>query len=722
MELYIETDEAGVYGIIDTFLNETIVLNTKTLYTQDITAVFKGFTNNFSVQASPNNVKLLDYFGYTNRLQPTSVKKRAKLFIDSQLFKEGIITIEGASFVNEEPSLFELSFSDGQKNLTEILGEDTFKDLTGGNITWNSRTIKAGLTNIQSADDGLRWFVPFVSTDRIFTLYNSLVVLPTDNINYSISKPITSENVLLPQELRPAIFLSEILQSINSKYDIKIDPLPFIGNSSQLTDLSVMCVSANVATREVKALIQKTNWDYDFFREERFDIIIKPNSIFELKYLGYGAGEEHAAGFYIDITLSKTPTSSLAAIEDVDGKFVYSLEVWEVFPTGGKKKKLPIEKTITGAESGSCRLQVGVGLGVFTPEGGNQPSTLIKPLISVFASVDALAEWKYTAVSFRWGRDVWTKAVLNNVQPSAAPMEINLFKSLPEMKLIDFVKSIYTMFAYKKFNEGVLNDFYYTKKTVDNIEHQGERVENDLTPFADLSKVPKKTNTKYDAYDLKHFTSEYQQNKAFAIANGQEWGQLKYPVGIKPKSEFKIETKFTAPVFNPVGTDADNTVLTFYPFGSEPKLNDTETRFVYSTIVKEFPIFYYQGSEAISTPYAFVDTDLKQVVAINRYHKIGHKSLRTFTGVDNYISSLFNIVTGDYIDQNTLYQQGYKNYIEDTLSGKKLIHTIDLDLPTTELQKFNDNQEIIIKENKYSILESSISLTDGKTKLTLLNK
>ena len=119
MQLYIETNDAGVYGLIDTFLNETIVLNTKTLYTQDITAVYKGFTNNFSVQASSNNVKLLGYFGFTNRLQPTNVQKRAKLYIGSELFKEGIITIEGASFVNEEPSLFELSFSDGVSNLSE---------------------------------------------------------------------------------------------------------------------------------------------------------------------------------------------------------------------------------------------------------------------------------------------------------------------------------------------------------------------------------------------------------------------------------------------------------------------------------------------------------------------------------------------------------------------------------------------------------------------------
>ena len=63
MNLYVEKDTPGVYGLVDTFINETVTLNTKTIYVQDITAVFKGFTNDFSVEATPNTVKLLGYFG-----------------------------------------------------------------------------------------------------------------------------------------------------------------------------------------------------------------------------------------------------------------------------------------------------------------------------------------------------------------------------------------------------------------------------------------------------------------------------------------------------------------------------------------------------------------------------------------------------------------------------------------------------------------------------------
>lgn len=730
MTLYVEKETPGVYGLIDTFLDEKITLNTKTLYTQDITAVFKGFTNSFSVQASPNNIKLLGYFGYADQLQPTNIKKRAKLFLDGMLYKEGIITIESASWINSSPSLFSLEFSDGQKNLTEILGEDTFTELAEvGDIVWSTKNIQKALQGIQTGTGGIRWFVPFVSVQRIFSVDSRTEALPTDNIFYDPAKLITSENVLLEKELRPAMFVSEILQRINTKYDIKIDPTPYIGTATQLTDMCTICTS-DISVKETKAAIDTTSWTFEKFREERFDIIPKPLiDAFELNYLGYGGGSAHDATFGMIIQLAQT-TSSFTLFAgtpiisygtDVDKNFIYSMEVWEVTSLGEKKKKLPYS-IVSGSESGSARMKINIGLDVFTPEGGNEPSTFIKPLIAIFVAADTLAGWKFTNISFDWNLTGWSKGILNNVQPTAAPTSVNLFKSLANMKLIDFVKSIYTMFGYKKFKDEVLNDFYYIPKTIDTNTHVAYRVENDLTPYADLSKLTKKTNTKYDGYNLKHATSNYQQNKAFAITNDMEYGQLKYPLTGKPKTEFKIETKFTAPVFNPVLSNSDTMIYTFYPFGSTPELNDLETRFIYDTITEEFPVFYYNGVGDISTPYAYVDTDSKTLKSIGKYHKISHRSSRIFTGINNYITSLFNIITGDFIDQNTLYFMGYKGYVEDTLSGKKLIHTIDLNLPNIEIQKFEDSQEIIIKETKYTILESSISLTNGETKLTLLNK
>ncbi len=725
MNLYVEKDTPGVYGLVDTFINETVTLNTKTIYIQDITAVFKGFTNDFAVQATPNTIKLLGYFGYTEQFQPTSIQKRAKLFLNGDLFREGIITLKNTSWINSKPSLFELEFSDGQRNLTEILGEFTLASLNDGegDIVWSTKNIQKALQSIQNATGGVRWFVPLVSAQRIFIIDSSTDAIQTDNIAYKADKPIVSENILLPSEVRPAMFMSDILDKINRTYDIKIDPTPYIGNNTQLTDLATVCVTDSVFVKPVKASVTLSDWTYESFREERFDMIIKPDiDAFELHYLGYGGGSVHNA--YFDMVIGLFKKSSRGSADDfVNESFVNSIEIWTVDEFGDKLKK--VEYTIessSGNDANTAEIRTFIGLDIFCPEGSNVPSTFIKPLISVFVQAEALAEWKYTDFQFAWGTRSWNKGIINNVQTLSSLTPVNLFESLPSMKLIDFVKSIYTMFGYKKFKNQVLNDFYYVPKTIGSETHFALRAENDLTPYADLSKLTKKTNTKYDGYNLKHKTSGYQQNAAFLLANGMEYGQLKYPLTGKPKTEFKIETNFTAPVFNPVQSNADTIVYTFFPFGSEAKLNDEETRFIYETIVDELPIFYYNGVADISTSYAFVDTDAKILKAISKYHSISHRSNRVKTGADNFITSLFNIITGDFIDQNTLYVQGFKTYIEDTLSGKKLIHTIDLDLPTIEIHKFNDSDEIIIKETKYTVLESNLSLTPWKSKLTLLNK
>lgn len=736
MNLYIEKDTPNEYGLVDTFINESVTLNTKTTYLQDITAVFKGFTNDFSTEATPNNIKLYGYFGYNEQNAPTNIQKRAKLYLAGELFKEGIVTLKGTSWINGKPSLFEQEFSDRQKNLTEILGEDTLSMLNDGtgDITWSTKNIQKALQSIQSASGGFRWFIPLVSTQRIFAIDSR--ALATDNIAYFYGKPITSEDVLLTQEIRPAMFISDILDKINSKYGIRIDPTPYIGSITQLTDLATMC-TAEISIKEISAKITQLAWNYDLFREERFDISVKPliplslGNVFELKYLGYGGGSSHNATFGMIIQLAKSAVSTNAYFPDeanANASYIYNIEVWEVDTHGAKKKKLNYT-VIEGAESKSAKLKVSIGLDVFAPEGSSDPSTLIKPLIAVFVKADSLAEWKYTNIGFDWNSVNWVKSINNNVQPVVAPTNVNLFESLPEMKLIDFVKSIYTMFGYKKFKDKVLNDFYYAPKTIGSTAHSAKRIENDLTPWADLSKVTKKTNTKYDGYNLKHATSEYQQNIAFLAATGLEYGQLKYseidPITLKakkPSTEFKIETKFTAPVFSPVFSNADTIINTFYPFGSEPKLNDLETRFIYDTITKELPVFYYNGVLDISTPYAIVDTDSKILKSIGKYHGISHKSNRIKTGVSNYITSIFSIAAGDFIDQNTLYVQAFKSFIEDTLSGKKLIHTIELNLPNVQIQKFEDDQEIIIKETKYTVLESTLPLTGGLTKLTLLNK
>ena len=113
--------------------------------------------------------------------------------------------------------------------------------------------------------------------------------------------------------------------------------------------------------------------------------------------------------------------------DSANANFIYSMEVWEVGALGNKLKKLSYSVQ-SGAESKSTSLRIRIGLDVFTPEGGSEPSTLVKPLIGLFVSAGSLSEWRFTNIFFNWYSEDWNKGILNNVQPQVNTTTVNLFE------------------------------------------------------------------------------------------------------------------------------------------------------------------------------------------------------------------------------------------------------------------------------------------------------
>lgn len=736
MELYVDRTGTGKYVLIDTSPTEDVNLEDRTTYAQEINAVYKAFTSSMALDATPNNIRALGYFGNTELATSPKIKLDAKLYLGGVIFKTGFITIENVSYKNNKPSIFQVSFSDGIKNLTELVGDDLINDLNintdgtdslKGDFSWTSANIIGGLGGLMTASGNIPYFIPLVSIDRVFSIDSSAP--NTDNIAKS-TQTITSDNVLLPSEIRPAMFINDILKRIEDKYGFSMNITPYSASGKQtpLTGLATHCVATDTTTKPIKLKINNQPWNVEDFREERFNIIQRPDvSGFELNYLGYGGGSNHQGTFGMYIDLHKG-----AGDVKVEGKLVNSLEVWLMDSSGKPTKKLNYAVKL-GAEKGSPSIGLNIGLDVFTKPGENQPSTSVKPLICIMASVDNNSGFQNASVWFDWSNVTWIKGMWN-IPQSTLPAKANLFEGLAPIKVVDFIKSIYTMFGYKSFtdpsgNVYTVNDFFYKEKIVSDgknpikdFSHSSKRVENDLTPFADLSKLTKKPNPFYDGYNLKHKTSSYLANTAYLDQRKIEYGQLKYPIKGSPKSEFLIETKFTSPVFVNIPGNTDQLLTTYYPFKGEPKLNDSETRFVYDTVKDEMPIFYRRGTVTIGTQVAFVN--VSTVIGLQKFNVISHRSINILTTKNplNEITSLFAIADGDLENQNTLYIQGYQNYIEGTLSGGKLLHDLEIQFPNNvEVNKFSNNQEVIIKESRFTVAQSSISLTTGKGKLTLLN-
>ena len=113
---------------------------------------------------------------------------------------------------------------------------------------------------------------------------------------------------------------------------------------------------------------------------------------------------------------------------------------------------------------------------------------------------------------------------------------------------------------------------------------------------------------------------------------------------------------------------------------------------------------------------------------LNSYKKVG--SVHEATGFSLGFSLIESAIN------ESLYENYYADQIERLLNPNSLQHTFQLELPPNELilNFANDNQgesnipngfrlqnDIIIQEKKYSIIDATIDQTTGKTTITLLN-
>jgi len=71
MKIFVEPiPNTDNYTLLDTEISGDVTIEDKTIYQQEMTAIFKAFTTDFAVDATPNNVKALGYFGNLDLLTP----------------------------------------------------------------------------------------------------------------------------------------------------------------------------------------------------------------------------------------------------------------------------------------------------------------------------------------------------------------------------------------------------------------------------------------------------------------------------------------------------------------------------------------------------------------------------------------------------------------------------------------------------------------------------
>ncbi|MFB9079436.1 hypothetical protein ACFFLS_06080 [Flavobacterium procerum] len=309
--------------------------------------------------------------------------------------------------------------------------------------------------------------------------------------------------------------------------------------------------------------------------------------------------------------------------------------------------------------------------------------------------------------------------------------KIDVVASLPKVKVVDFFQSFLKTFNLSIYNPIIDSNELQILSIEDvNEEHKiYAKREVDYTPYVNTDSFTKSVQDKYTKYNFKHATSKYKSNIDYAAGNtlGLEYGQVSEDNGANKKNEYSIATTYT---IIPPRTVVNTNLVTYYGFSNEAA--DEENR--YKPINNELVLFVNNGltflSSGLQVGFLLAEST---VTPLSSYMLM----LPWFANTKQSLgfSVLIDDVSGDNTNKDkteSLYQRYYSAQTTRLLNVNSLSHKFDLYLPSSEIYVnptrgnepptgFRLQNDIIIGETRFSVLDANIDITTGKTKLTLLN-
>lgn len=689
-ELYVSLNGVN-YTILDLENTESIAMKYTFKDTQDISKVFIPFSLGFTFNATPKNLLNLGFFGDTDVVKLSDLRKiKAKIYVNSILNQTGFLKLENISYKNGKPDVIKASFVSSLTNLAKRIGDDTINTLGSKIISWNPKQIKNSIQSIATTSIDyvpLKWFTPLASTKRVWQ-YDNVNLTALDNIAYDAGTSLASNNLIQDNELRPAISFSTIFELIKKKYDLQIiQPLE---SQNEYKDMYAWCMGTSLGNNLEKKVIVKTSafdsqvgFSIDISNTTNKIKVVKPSNIYNSE--NYFIHKVELSGInYFGVDTSLT------------------LSIYRV----GDVSPIVTETKTISATTEFIEVQIP---DIFL-DGSNT--------IEYYCFISFTNNITWTNISIRVGlflslvADLVVISTPNNNFLDMGGSEIDLIATLPEVKVIDFLTSYLRMFNIAILDVTPDNDdlYFYTPLDI-------EQNKKTVTYTADISSVDKSVQDDFNYYIFKHADSNFRSNSDYKIGAGQEYGQTSYPE-IKPNEakEYKVETSFT--IIPPVLISGTADIITYYGFeaGAPDYLGTGESRF--NPNFGELVLFYSHGVASLGREFAIQDNDISGALILGKITNY----VKALPYTTDFKSISFSILVFNSIQYpNTLFNRYYLKIIQRYIDQNVMKQEFSLTLSSNEVNDFRLENDIVIGENRFSIIDSSIDVTSGKTKLTLLN-
>lgn len=707
-DVYVSFDDI-TYRKIDLFKNEPISIKHTSKDLTDITKTFLPYSLTFTVPSSDVNKSVLDWFGYSKSLKQVSEYKFfCKIYTNHSLSFKGLLKVTTSQFEDKKAKQYNVSFATTTTDLKALIGDETLQDLASLDISFSPKNVENLLV---SGDNqtvngvNVSYFIPFVSNNRVWSYENESDSELLDNIAYKSSLSATNERLINYLELRPAIHLKSLFELIINKYNLDV-LCPFF-NTPEFATMNMWCNENYSSDSRSKLLVLNKQYSNESpTLHGRTIVNFTDNSI----------------------KILKAPQTRLVRYRvTFNGVYIGTENVSCKITLRRKSDNLDVLNFQEELQNGNNQIEFSIPIGLF------QSNEFEFFTIIQFSNVVTYTHNSSRVLYRNNISDKISSYDNNNTLLASGFQNLDIFKMLPKMKVIDFITSF-----TKSFNISIVNNnpketllYWLRKQDIDTNGLEYSKNTLDYTPYLTDNKVVKSIPADYNSYSFKHANSKYFSNVNFKKQFSVDYGQVKYPLIDPPnKKEMKIETGFS--IIAPVTVQGYN-LITAYGFTDANPRIITSGASRYTPNYGEPTLFHRLNTATLPINIGIQSQDLSG--------NLINKSINTVNRVAPFSSSNFSLSFSNIIFQNvefvqSLFQRYYSTDIVRLTNPRNKICNFNLTLPANEIDinqytkvnqtsltptGFRIQNDILIEETKYSIIDATMDLTTGKTKIQLLN-
>ena len=743
VQLFINNEE------VDVFQDGSITIQSSIKDVKDPGKIFTDFSKNFTLPASTNNNKIFKhYYNYAIDIIDSggfdaAVAQEARIEINSRVYREGYIMLEGVDLKYNKPSTYRVTFYGNLRFLREKLDNTKLSDLTflknfylnyqatGTDSIYEYLTTSKNITDEEGTTHTQPLVVPLIThTDRLY--YNSDAAyygtLADGNLYYDGSYPNSPavRNGVSWDQLKPAIRIDLIIKAIEKLLSEGDDTVSFSTDFFNSTNLDYYNLYMWLHQKEGKIDSEDEEGKITTLID-KFNIGTIPSYVSGTSAVGFTAQFINSSGIgsgaaadKVKITINSPKVDTvLARLSLVSSDTTTKYDV-RIERNGVTYKEFTQEVQTGTTDYLETELDEGAYTFTVITESG--------------ASINFDSGFELRLIA-RIDRDYFDGSInVPDVVRTASNLATNTTgvfytrENLPDITVLEFLSGIFKMF---NLVAEVRNDSPTQKtivvKTLDDF-YTSSLVETDLTKNIDIQSSSVNKTLPYTKITFEYEDTDSLLAKQHKEANNITWGGEFADVkgDSRYEKEYTIKPPFGHMKFERLKDDNTGTFSDVQVGFSVTKSNEDAaagTQEKYNPYIGK-PVLFYPILLTSATEIPYVYNDRAANTTTISYF-IPSNAVDTQTSQTNHFGAEKNEynanVDGSESYTDNLFSQYYKNYISSVFNQFNRLTKLKAILTNAFISNFSLADTVVVSGEKYNINKINLDIVTGKADLELIS-